>query len=73
MDAITPGSRLLAGAVANTAVITACAAGGAEDGGVGSAASCLATLKFRGKVYNGTSLRTHPPYNRVGRFPLTHP
>ena len=71
MDAITRATSLLAGAAAMTAVIAACGAGGA-GGGVGSASSCAATLKFRGQVYSGTSLRTHPPYNRVGRILPSH-
>jgi hypothetical protein len=62
---------LLAAAVAMTAVIAACGAGGA-GGHVGSASSCIATLKFRGQVYTGTSLRAHPPYNKVGRVPASH-
>jgi hypothetical protein len=71
MGAITRGTRLLAGAVAMTAVIAACGTGGA-GGGVGAAASCAATLKFRRQVYGGTSLRTRPPYTRVGRIPASH-
>jgi hypothetical protein len=59
------------GAVAMTAVIASCGAGGA-GGGAGAASSCAATLKFHRQVYSGTSLRTHPPYTRVGRIPVSH-
>ena len=74
MGAMTQGIRLLAGAAVLTGAIAACTAGGAAGGGGdgGSAASCTAALKFLGQVYGGTSLRTHPPYNRVGRIPLSH-
>lgn len=70
MGAMIRGASLLAGSAAMTAVIAACGAGG--GGGVGSGSSCTAALKFRGQVYSGTSLRTHPPYNRVGRIPSSH-
>jgi hypothetical protein len=46
--------------------------GAAAHSGGGSAASCVATLRFGEEMYVGTSLRTHPPYNRVGRIPPAH-
>jgi hypothetical protein len=63
--------RLLAAAAALMILVTACA-GTPTAGGVESSASCVATLSFRGHLYAGTSLRTHPPYNRVGRISAGH-
>lgn len=45
--------------------------GGSSSGGT-SAASCVAMLKFHNQAYAGTSLRTHPPYNRYGVIPVAH-
>jgi len=56
-------------AVALLIVLSACASPAAS---VSSSASCTALLRFRGQVYYGSSLRTHPPYNRVARIPDEH-
>lgn len=60
--------RLLAGAAVLLGAATACSAGGT----VSSGASCAALLTFRGQVYQAITLRTHPPYDRVGRVPAAH-
>lgn len=43
-----------------------------SSSGARGAASCSAGLKFHGQMYGGISLRTHPPYDRVGRIPVSH-
>lgn len=62
-------------------LVTGCAAndnnssnrtGPGSSGGSSGAASCAAVLKFHGQVYVGTSLRTHPPFDRIGRIPVSH-
>lgn len=68
MGAVIRGIRLLVVAAVLTGVLTACSV----TVETGSSASCAATLKFRGQVYGGTSLRTHPPYDRIGRIPAAH-
>ena len=60
------------GAAAHSVTGKSSRSGGAGSGNTGSAASCVAVLKFGGEVYRGTSLRAHPPYNRVGRIPPAH-
>lgn len=64
--------RALAAAVivlAGLAGLAGCAAG---RSGVSSSADCAAMLKFRGQTYGGSSLRTHPPYDRVARISVAH-
>jgi hypothetical protein len=51
-------------------VLTACAAPAGNLGS--SSAACAATLTFRGRVYVGTTLRTHPPYDETGVIPVSH-
>jgi hypothetical protein len=29
-------------------------------------------INFNGQAYRGTSLRTHPPYDRIGSIPASH-
>ena len=63
-----------------TAVLAILAAGCASDNnsskrtgpGSSGAASCAAVLKFHGQVYVGTSLRARPPFDRIGRIPISH-
>lgn len=69
MGPITKGTGLLVGAAVLAGAVGACTTRGAASGDGGPAASCVATLKFRGLVYGETSLRTHPPYKTVGRVP----
>lgn len=60
----------LASIVAVGFVVTACAV---PAGGPGSSAPlCTAMLTFRGQVYVGTTLRTHPPYDKTGVIPVSH-
>jgi Family of unknown function (DUF6281) len=61
--------RALAAAVVVLAGLAGCAAG---RSGVSSSADCAAMLKFRGQTYGGSSLRTHPPYDRVARISAAH-
>ena len=61
--------RALAAAVVVLAGLAGCAAG---RSGVSSSADCAAVLEFRGQAYGGSSLRTHPPYDRVARISATH-
>src|SRR5438552_19006272 len=44
----------------------------ASGGGSSVAASCAAILRFHHQAFAGTSLRTHPPYNRIGVIPKVH-
>jgi hypothetical protein len=66
--------RALSAAGVLLVVLAACtpAIKGADRGGITSAASCAAVLKFRGQSYSGSSLRTHPPYTRVARIVSAH-
>jgi hypothetical protein len=50
---------------------TSATPGNDYSGGSGSAGSCVPMLKFHHLVYEGTSLRTHPPYNHYGVIPLS--
>lgn len=59
----------LAAAVVVLAGLAGCTAG---RSGVSSSADCAAMLKFRGQTYGGSSLRTHPPYDRVARISAAH-
>jgi hypothetical protein len=61
--------RALAAAVVVLAGLAGCAAG---RSGVSSSASCAAMLRFRDQTYGGSSLRTHPPYDRVARISAAH-
>jgi hypothetical protein len=61
--------RALAAAVVVLAGLAGCAAG---RSGVSSSADCAAMLEFRGQTYGGSSLRTHPPYDRVARISAAH-
>ena len=61
--------RLLAVAAALMILVSACAG---TTTGSGSSASCTAALSFRGHLYAATSLRTHPPYDQVGRISAAH-
>lgn len=61
--------RALAAAVVVLAGLAGCAAG---RSGVSSSADCAAMLTFRGQTYGGSSLRTHPPYDRVARISAAH-
>ena len=61
--------RSLAAVVAVLTVLAGCTAG---RSGVSSSADCAAMLKFRGQTYGGSSLRTHPPYDRVARISAAH-
>lgn len=61
--------RALAAAVVVLAGLAGCTAG---RSGVSSSAACTAMLRFRGQTYGGSSLRTHPPYDRVARISAAH-
>jgi len=61
--------RSLAAAVAVLAVLGGCTVG---QHGISSSADCAAVLEFRGQTYGGSSLRTHPPYDRVARISAAH-
>lgn len=61
--------RALAAAVVVLAVLSGCAAG---RSGSSSSADCTAMLEFHGQSYGGSSLRTHPPYDRVARISAAH-
>jgi hypothetical protein len=37
-----------------------------------SAAARADAITFDGHRYRGTSLRTHPPYDRIGSIPVSH-
>ena len=63
------GIRPLAAAGAVLLLLTACASTATN---ISSGASCAAVLHFRGHIYYGSSLRTHPPYTRVARIPVAH-
>lgn len=67
MAVATSGFRTLTVVAAVAIGATSCAGGGGS-----SEASCAATLRFRHQTFVGTSLRTHPPYNRVGVIPKSH-
>jgi hypothetical protein len=73
-DGMAHRIRALAAAAILLVVLTACTSAikGNGGGGVSSSASCAAVLKFRGQLYYGSSLRTHPPYTRVARVPAAH-
>ncbi|MGI9007099.1 MAG: DUF6281 family protein [Streptosporangiaceae bacterium] len=73
------GTALALAAVALAALAALAAAGCASSGGstgsggtTGGSGSCAAVLTFRHETYMGTSLRTHPPYNRLGIIPRAH-
>lgn len=59
----------LAAGAAMVALVTACSASGGNSSGSGA---CAATIKFHGATYLGNSLRTHPPYNKIGEIPRSH-
>ena len=59
----------LAAAAILLVLVTGCAA---ASGNSGSSASCAAQLRFRGQMYGGSSLRTHPPYTQVARIDAAH-
>ena len=61
--------RALAAAIVVLAGLAGCTAG---RSGVSSSADCTAMLRFRGQTYGGSSLRTHPPYDRVARISAAH-
>src|SRR5258708_21960478 len=61
------GIRTLTVVAAVVIAATSCASGRS-----GSAASCAATVRFRHQVFAGTSLLTHPPYNRIGVILKSH-
>jgi len=67
MAVATSGFRTLTVVAAVAIGATSCASGGGSSG-----ASCAATLRFRRQTFVGTSLRTHPPYNRIGVIPKSH-
>jgi hypothetical protein len=60
----------LVGIVTAGLVVAACAAPAGKSGS--SSPSCAAMLTFRGRVYGGTTLRTHAPYDKTGVIPLSH-
>jgi hypothetical protein len=66
--ALARGIRTLTVVAAVAIAATSCDSGG----GSVAAASCAATLRFHHQVFVGTSLRTHPPYNRIGVIPRSH-
>jgi hypothetical protein len=78
------GVALRIGLLACAAVVMTLTAACAAGAGTGSAApaaatgngepaeSCGGSLTFRGQVYHGTTLLTHPPYNRLGQVPADH-
>jgi len=59
----------LAVAAALLVLVSGCAA---ASGSSASSASCVAQLRFRGQMYGGSSLRTHPPYTQVARIAKEH-
>jgi len=61
---------MVAVAIVFAAVVAGCVA--TSTTGTGGAASCAAVVRFHDQVYVGTSLRTHPPYDRIGLIPPAH-
>lgn len=69
MAVVTRGVRALILVAAVAIAATSCAGSGTGGSGTSSSPVCAATLRFRHHVFVGTSLRTHPPYNRTGVIP----
>lgn len=44
----------------------------AKSSRTGSAAARADLISFNGHLYRGISLRTHPPYDRMGSIPASH-
>jgi hypothetical protein len=61
-------TRLLVVAAVLITIITGCAG----STGTSSSGSCAAGLTFHGQRYSGSSLRTHPPYDRTARINAAH-
>jgi hypothetical protein len=39
---------------------------------IGGAAARADVINFNGQKYHGTSLRTHPPFDRIGNIPASY-